>query len=265
MSRADSMATIDAIIAQGSLVQSGEDLVKERDANDITVPNTVPGVGTGSPVTDLLTQTQTLTAGEKRASDVERQQRLDATTQEKTRRQQLLDEALHQRQEQQRQVAEASAFTKSAAATVSAASNIVKGTNVRLEKLPMVGSLALPIIVLFVLFFMLVQVNGHTRLMWLWLTIIGRAEMTPGSGNRGANGDFGTNVPNAPAGTATDTGGGGAVIQPSPTQLPISIVQPAGQPIGGGGGIPIAAGLPTQWWLPINQQSSTGTFAEEIS
>jgi hypothetical protein len=264
MSRASSMATIDAAIAQGSLVQSGEDLVKERDANDITVPGTAPGVDApGTPVVDTVTQTQSLTAGEKRAIDVERQRGLDAQTVEKSRRQQLLDEAMQQREDQRRQAEEASAFTKSAAATVAAANRVVKGTNVRIEKLPMVGSLALPLIILIVLYFMLVQTNGHTRLMWLWLTIIGRAQIEPGSGSVTlASGDFGTSsVPNAPPGTATDTGGGGAV--PSPKQQAISIVQPAGQPTGGGGGIPISAGLPAQWWLPPNQQ--TGTFAEEVT
>jgi hypothetical protein len=264
MSRAASMATIDEAIQQGSLIQSGEDVLAQRDANDITVPGTAPGVeAPGTPVVDTVTQTQSLTAGEKRAIDVERQRGLDAQTAEKSRRQQLLDEAMQQREDQRRQAEEASAFTRSAAATVAAANRMVKGTNIRIEKLPMVGSLALPLIILIVLYFMLVQTNGHTRLMWLWLTIIGRAQIEPGSGNvSGASGDFG-NVPNAPAGTATDTGGGGAVIQPSPTQLPVSIVQPAGQPLGGGGGIPISAGLPAQWWLPPNQQ--TGTFAEEVT
>lgn len=44
---------------------------------------------------------------------------------------------------------------------------------------PTPGGLLTPLVILFILFMILLPVNGHTRLMWLWLAITGNAEIGP--------------------------------------------------------------------------------------
>ena len=73
-----------------------------------------------------------------------------------------------------------------------------KNTQVQFENLPTPGSLAFPLIILLVFFFLLIPVNGHTRFVWLWLAMTGQAEISGSSpsgfaGNpnvNGASGDF---------------------------------------------------------------------------
>lgn len=57
--------------------------------------------------------------------------------------------------------------------------SIFKGTRNRLEGLSMPGGIWLPLGILLVLFLVLLPVNGHTRLMWLWLAITGNARIGP--------------------------------------------------------------------------------------
>jgi len=47
---------------------------------------------------------------------------------------------------------------------------------------PIPGDLLLPLSILLIFFFALIAVNGHTRLMWLWLTLTGNASLTTGAG-----------------------------------------------------------------------------------
>lgn len=47
----------------------------------------------------------------------------------------------------------------------------------RLEGIPIPGGPGLPLAILLILFMGLVPVNGHTRLRWLWLALIGNAEV----------------------------------------------------------------------------------------
>lgn len=47
----------------------------------------------------------------------------------------------------------------------------------KIESLPTPGGILLPLGVLFIFFMLLLPVNGHTRLMWLWLAVTGNAEI----------------------------------------------------------------------------------------
>src|SRR5882724_7182042 len=100
-------------------------------------------------------------------------------------------EATRQREEESevsratRQVAESIADS---GVTVGAA---IKGTASRvggaIAGVPIPGDLLLPLSILLLFFFALIAVNGHTRLMWLWLTLSGNASLTSGTGGGFAN------------------------------------------------------------------------------
>ena len=100
-------------------------------------------------------------------------------------------EATRQRQEESevaratRQVAES---IQDSGVTVGLA---IKGTASRLggaiASVPIPGDLLLPLSILLLFFFALIAVNGHTRLMWLWLTLSGNASLTSGTGGGFAN------------------------------------------------------------------------------
>lgn len=83
---------------------------------------------------------------------------------------------------------------------VGKAQGIVGDTQLRLEALPQPGSIALPLLVLIVLYLLIQPVNGAPRFVWLWLVIIGQADL-PGAGTVSANGSVAsfdaTPVPNA--------------------------------------------------------------------
>ncbi len=61
---------------------------------------------------------------------------------------------------------------------------------------PIPGDLIVPLSVLLIFFFALVQIGGHTRLAWLWLTLTGNASI--GGGSAGA-GPGGATLPTEPA------------------------------------------------------------------
>lgn len=168
--RANDMATID-------LALSGE-LNQPATTEPVETPDLpiAPGVNAPALVSDQV-QKPKLTADEKRAFDAARIQELD--------RQKLLDEAMAAEQ------AEKDAFKQNANATVRAAQNIVREGGARLGSIPTPGGLALPISILLFFFFLLVPVNGHTRLTWLWLVLSGNASVssaglvTPGASSSG--------------------------------------------------------------------------------
>lgn len=189
------MATIQAAL-QGPPPQTTS---AAQPTTSAAAPHAAPGVPAPTPIT----------ADQKRGFDVARTDRLD---QETATQQQALTTAAQQDQAQQ------DAFQKSAGATVSAAGNIIKGTGVKIESLPTPGSLMLPLVVLLVFFFLLLPVNGHTRLVWIWLVITGNATISgvsnpttiPGGGvvGGGASGDFGGPNPPSTSGTTPIPGGG---------------------------------------------------------
>ena len=138
MARDASMAVIeDALVPKPSV-----------EPDDSVVSDIVPGVETPS--------RETLAGEEER--DVESE---DA----KSERQKLIDDAIAKRQE------EKDAFEENANATVNAIQRIARNTGVTIEKLPTPGSVMLPLLALGILMFLLIPVNGHTRLVWLWLVV----------------------------------------------------------------------------------------------
>ncbi len=58
------------------------------------------------------------------------------------------------------------------------------------------GSIFLPVSILIVFFLLILPVNGHTRIEWLWLALTGGAKIDPGAGA-----DFGS-TPSTPGGGA---------------------------------------------------------------
>ena len=54
-----------------------------------------------------------------------------------------------------------------------------------LSGIKMPGGLTFPVLTLIVLFMLLVRVNGHTRLGWLWLVVTGDAAIEAGTGGGG--------------------------------------------------------------------------------
>jgi hypothetical protein len=178
------MAAIESVLNQAPL-----DADSGSPDTSVVAPHPAPGVDAPTP---LSGKKPTLTADEKRAWDAARVERRDAQTEQEK-------EAARQLQAQQE---EESVFDRTAKSTVDAFSNVIKGTQVRLESLPTPGSLLLPLIVLLIFFFLLIPVNGHTRLVWFWLVISGNAEIAVG-GQSDSNATATT--PTTPTGAATVT------------------------------------------------------------
>src|SRR6266446_5641471 len=71
------------------------------------------------------------------------------------------------------------ALENSRAAILNVGRNVFGNITDRLDQLPTPGNLRIPFLVLFILFFVLVPVNGHTRIGWLWLTFLGDTQISP--------------------------------------------------------------------------------------
>jgi len=81
----------------------------------------------------------------------------------------------------------------------------------QIAKLPTPGNLALPLVLLALFFFILLQFNGNTRLQWLWLVVTGNAYVTDTS-----------QTSQAQSTPSTGSGGGpGALIAPD---LPFAVL-----------------------------------------
>lgn len=165
MARQEAMATIDAALSSAPVTSSAA-----ASSEGATVP-IAPGIDVTSPVTDSVGE-----KGEKKKSEsaVEKEQQKLLKEQER-----LLAE-----QEQEEQ-ANSDAFRTSASATVDALKRIATGASVTLGRLPAPGGLIVPLAVLFVFFFLLLPVNGHTRFSWLGLVLSGNARVSatpPGGG-----------------------------------------------------------------------------------
>ncbi len=189
------MAAIDAAL-EGPF----EDETEEVETDSPLAPHAAPGVDP-RPIPGL-------SADQKRAMDPKRQALRDAQTDLERQANQITAE-----QEEQE-----NAFNRTANRTANAAGKIWRGTGLTLESIPTPGSLAFPLIVLFVFFVLLLPVNGHTRLMWLWLTLTGNASVL---------GDSGASV----------TTGGSAVTPPSETLPGTGTTTPPSE------SLPLAAGL----------------------
>ena len=189
--RAESMATIDAALQEPEALEI--DSADDTEPS-IAAPHAAPGVDAPTPLTGGK---PTLTADEKRAWDAAR------TEQER--------EAARQLQEQK---AQQSAYDQLAGTTRRAWGNVIKGTQVRLESLPTPGSIMFPLVVLLIFFFLLIPVNGHTRLVWFWLVLSGNAEIAVGGQSDDSTGDT---TPSTPTNnnTVTDTSPVPQLVPPS--------------------------------------------------
>jgi hypothetical protein len=157
--RANNMATIAAALAAAN--------EPTKPPQSINAPNVpiAPGVNAPAPLSEL-------TADQKRAFDANRQTQRDALEQQEKSQ---LQQAMAAREQQVQADAEQDAFERSAAATASSAQRIATGAKVRLASIPTPGSIVLPLIILIVFFVLLLPVNGHTRLVWLWMVLSGNA------------------------------------------------------------------------------------------
>jgi hypothetical protein len=173
MARTESMAAIDAALQNPQNIKG----TATTGNASVVAPHVAPGVQTPTPITSQ----GKLTADEKRYIDAQRQAQSDIDRQ--------AESDVQQQQERE------SAFDRSANATVNAAGGILRGTGLTLASLPTPGDLILPLGILLVFFFLLLPVNGHTRLVWIWLVLTGNAEIQQGgsssssSSSNGA-GDF---------------------------------------------------------------------------
>ncbi len=70
---------------------------------------------------------------------------------------------------------------RAAEATIDNAKRIARKADMSVGSLPMPGSIAVPLILLLLLFFVLIQVAGNSRLAWLWLVLTGNAQVAGGS------------------------------------------------------------------------------------
>lgn len=217
MARLDAMATIANYL-------SPPPVQPHADPSD-SVPNVqvAPGINAPAPLTEL-------TANQKRAFDANRQTQQD---------QQKAEKDLELSRSEQLQAAMAAdqakkdAFEQQAQTTVGAVKRIGTGAGVRLASIPLPGGLTLPLVILFVFFALLIPVNGHTRLTWLWLVLTNNASIgvttgTEQSGNVGQDQSGNTNT-----GGGTQTTGGG----PGPIGTILSPGNGFG-PVGGGTFLP---------------------------
>ena len=121
-------------------------------------------------------QARGLTAAQREAERLEQQAERDRLLRSKQRQQQ---------------------FERIANAAANATRNTINDTAFRVQGLPVPGSIALPFLLLLLLWIVLIPVNGHTRLMWLWLTMLNQAAISPVIG---ASGNFGPPVPSGGTG-----------------------------------------------------------------
>ena len=237
MARADSMAAIDAAL-QGIPTTSAT--VQQNNASPVA-PHPAPGVQAPTPVSNA----GKLTADEKRFIDAQRQAQND----EERRAEKF----------EAKQKAEQDAFTRSANATVQAAQGIVRGTGVAIGSLPTPGSLILPLAILLVFFFLLLPVNGHTRLVWLWLVLTGNAEIQQGGSSSSTSS---TATPSSSTITTPSTSSASSTPSTS-SHNPVTVPTPTPPQSSNGNSSPYGTQLPTwgdlgQWW------NNLGSYVEEI-
>lgn len=79
--------------------------------------------------------------------------------------------------EDTRKVEGPSALAVGAGAVYDFIRSFYRSTSAKLESVPIPGGIGVPLAILFALFLLLLPVNGHTRIMWLWLAITGQAQV----------------------------------------------------------------------------------------
>lgn len=114
-----------------------------------------------------------------------------------------------------------------------------------ITKIPIPGDIKVPLILLLLLFAIIIPVNGHQRIIWFWLALVGQAFIGNGSGTITsqnaqqiiAGSGIGVQVPNTPSNGSGSTTGNQTVL-PSPNKP-----QPQGpQPLGTINGTTLTSG-----------------------
>lgn len=183
MSRAESMATIQAALATQDSAEATRTMPTEMADTALLMPTIAPGVEAPAPITGAITKKPA----------------------EKPKKEQSEEEKLKEQQQKEEQT-RFTDFRSNATRTGSALSGILNGAGVRLAGLPTPGSLMLPLIILLIFFMLLLPVNGHTRFVWLWMVLTGDASIGQTSGS----------TPDVAGGTATGTNPGGTTSIESP-------------------------------------------------
>lgn len=201
--RSSAMAQIQANM------QRAETTPVSAQATDVAQPRPAANVDTPTVLTKEQKAAQKEEEKQQKAT-LSEQERLElARLQQETRVQGLASSALQQ------------------------AGNIWRNTKVRLGDIPQPGSILLPLAILLLGFFILIPVNGHSRLVWLWLTLSGNAHIDLNSlpNDAGAAGGQDITTPGNTSTTQTDTGnvtlpvGGSNLLLPFPSTLVFSGVQ----------------------------------------
>lgn len=103
------------------------------------------------------------------------------------------------------------ALVKAAGRTWRNASRILHGADLSIGSLPSPGGIAFPLILLLLFFFLLIQVNGNSRVGWLWQVLTKNASV--GTGYLGQAGNVDTGIPVPTDGPVQQTGQGGELPQ----------------------------------------------------
>lgn len=201
--RSSAMAQIQANM------QRAETTPVSAQATDVAQPRPAANVDTPTVLTKEQKAAQREEEKQQKAVLSEQERLEQARLQQETRVQGLASSALQQ------------------------AGNIWRNTKVRLGDIPQPGSILLPLAILLLGFFILIPVNGHSRLVWLWLTLSGNAHIDLNSLPNDAGAASGQDIttPGNTSTTQTDTGnvtlppGGSNLLLPFPTTLVFSGVQ----------------------------------------
>ena len=91
-------------------------------------------------------------------------------------------EADRQREEESEAVYKARQALEGVQDTVASGREVVRNNALRvgnaIGSIPIPGDLIVPLAILLLFFFALIPIGGHTRLMWLWLTLTGNAQIS---------------------------------------------------------------------------------------
>jgi hypothetical protein len=168
--RLGDMATIDAALINPRSLDPGDIEARKSFIESENEPITDQHEAISSPLTEI-------------AKELSPEQQQKAQEEEE-------NEQLLFRQKQQ------SLLKAKVAATGQSASRAIGSVKNGLGNVSMPGGLLVPLLTIIVLFFLLVQVNGHTRFTWLWLVATQNAAIAGNTGTGGGD-DTGGGVSNA--------------------------------------------------------------------
>lgn len=99
---------------------------------------------------------------------LQKQQQRDREKQEAEQKRSLAAQLKNQQERARRQAQVLTNATKQA----------FKQTTFKVEKIRMPGGIGVPLVILLLLFLVLIPVNGHTRITWLWFAIVRHAQFS---------------------------------------------------------------------------------------